>query len=281
VPLRSSKPFLEQRLASSVAETALVSCSSKVSVCIASYNSGHYIDLQLRSILPQLGADDEVVVVDDNSSDDTSDRIRALADPRIRLVLHTQNAGVVRSFEHALCSATGDLLFLCDHDDLWAPEKVQRFREAFHRGSHIQLVMSAVSLIDTDGASFRDKRWDRDGQFRRGFLRNILKNGYQGSAMAIRSSLRDAVLPFPRNRSYLHDAWIGTMNDRMGGGMVFLPEPLLLYRRHQTNVSQKLGLPKRALSRIQLLLDHFLHLLRTRARLQKNAGTPTCPGGEG
>lgn len=248
---------------------------------MTSYNSGYYIVLQLKSILPQLSADDEVVVVDDNSIDDTANRIRALADPRIRLIVHTQNTGLVRSFEDALRAATGDLLFLCDHDDLWAPDKVQRFREAFDQGPHIQLVMSAVSLIDADGKSFRDARWDRDGQFQRGFLRNILRNGYQGSALAIRSGLLATALPFPRNRSYLHDAWIGTLNDRIGGGMVFLPAPLLLYRRYGANVSQKLGLWERVLSRTQLLLDHLRHALGARTRSGKTSAPRASTGGDG
>ncbi len=245
---------------------------------MASYHSGQYIDLQLGSILPQLNENDEVVIVDDNSTDDTPDRIRAFADPRIRLIVHTQNTGVVRSFEDALSAATGDFLFLCDHDDLWAPDKVQRFREAFDQGPHIQLVMSAVSLIDANGDSFQDARWDRNGQFQRGFLRNILKNGYQGSALAIRSGLLARVLPFPRNRSYLHDAWIGTLNDRISGGMVFLPEPLLLYRRHRTNVSHKLGLRGRMQSRTQLFLDHLRHALAGRGCSTRALATRVSTG---
>ena len=234
---------------------------------MAAYNSGHYIDLQLGSILPQLGVDDEVVIVDDNSTDGTPDRIRSLGDPRIRLIVHAHNRGVVRSFEDALRAAGGDLLFLSDHDDLWAPDKVRRFQEAFSQGPHIQLVMSAVSLIDADGAPFQDLRWDRGGQFQRGFLRNVLKNGYQGSALAIRAGLLPAVLPFPRSRGYLHDVWIGTLNDRLGGGMVFLPDSLLFYRRHRTNVSHRLDLRQRVLSRAQLLWDHLRHVLsRRRAR---------------
>lgn len=80
--------------------------------------------------------------------------------------------------------------------------------------------------------------------------------------MAIHADLAKAVLPFPHNRRYLHDVWIGTSNDRQGGGMVFLPTPLLFYRRHNSNVSRKLGLWERILSRMQLLLDHIHAMLR-------------------
>lgn len=56
-----------------------------VSVCMATYNGSDYIREQLDSILPQLNDDDEIVISDDHSSDDTIERIKALGDPRIKI----------------------------------------------------------------------------------------------------------------------------------------------------------------------------------------------------
>ncbi len=262
---------VRQQFGDRLAATALPARQPKVSVCMASYNSGHYIELQLRSILHQLSDGDEVVIIDDNSTDDTRDRIRAFADPRIRLIEHAVNMGVTRTFEQALRTATGDLLFLSDHDDIWAPDKVELFREAFAQGPDVQIVMSAVSLIDSEGVPFRNKRYDKDGRFQRGFLRNVLKNDYQGSALAMRSDLLATLLPFPPDRTYLHDAWIGTLNDRMRGGMVFLSTPLLLYRRHGANVSRRMTLWERVFSRAQLFLDHLMRAFSHRGRVQNGS----------
>jgi GT2 family glycosyltransferase len=247
---------VREHLGDALEQTALPARAPKISVCMAAYNGGRYVDLQLGSILPQLGPGDEVVIVDDCSKDDTRERIRAFGDGRIRLIEHAVNQGVVRTFEDALRSATGDILFLSDDDDLWAPDKVRRFMEAFARDEAVQLVVSAVALIDPEGKPFRDARWDRDGRFRRGFVRNVLKNQYQGSAMALRSSLLRSVLPFERGRSYLHDTWIGTVNDRTGGGLVWLAEPLLLYRRHPGNFSRRLSRWAQIRLRLELLWDH-------------------------
>ena len=156
-----------------------------------------------------------------------------------------------------LRNATGDILFLSDDDDLWAPDKVARFMAAFAQGEQVQVVMSAVALIDPAGKPFRDPRWDRNGRFTRGFWRNVLKNQYQGSAMAFRATLLGSVLPFKRQRTYLHDVWIGTVNDRERGGLVYLPEPLLLYRRHPGNFSRKLSRWAQVRLRLQLLGDHL------------------------
>ncbi|MFT4114372.1 glycosyltransferase [Silvibacterium sp.] len=276
--IRLFRETVHQHLAGGLSTTALSPRHPKVSVCMASYNAGHYIDMQLQSILLQLDTNDEIVIIDDNSTDGTPDRIRTFADPRIRLIVHTRNAGVIRTFEQALRTATGDILFLSDHDDIWAPDKVQLFREAFGQGPHVQLVMSAISLIDAEGIPFRNRRWDKDGKFQRGFLRNIVKNNYQGSSLALRSNLLAPLLPFPTDRKYLHDAWIGTLNDRLHGGMVFLQKPLLLYRRHATNVSQNLTLKERILGRTQLLMDHLWHAIRCRPLLRKTSSGSSSLG---
>ena len=79
---------------------------------MAAYNGGAFVEAQLHSILAQLKPQDEVVIVDDGSTDDTLQRIAQIGDARIRLLRHEKNAGVVATFEDALRSATGDVLFL-------------------------------------------------------------------------------------------------------------------------------------------------------------------------
>lgn len=237
--------------------TALPGRTPRISVCMAAYNAGTYLDAQLHSVLAQLGPDDELVVVDDCSTDGTRERIQGYGDSRIRLILHATNQGVASTVEDAARAATGDLLFFSDNDDIWPRDKVARFREAFAHDKRTLLVMSAVQLIDSTDRPFYDPQFDRNGRFVRGFWRNLLKNGYQGSAMALRKDLLAVVLPFPPHRRYMHDAWIGTVNDRIGGGMVFLPERLLLYRRHDKNVSQHMSPFKQLQARLQLLWDHI------------------------
>ena len=98
----------------------------KISFCMATYNGERFVVEQLASILPQLAPEDEVVVIDDKSSDSTSELVAGFGDARIRLIEHQERQGVVCSFEDAVRSASGDILFLCDQDDIWAPDKVSR-----------------------------------------------------------------------------------------------------------------------------------------------------------
>jgi glycosyltransferase involved in cell wall biosynthesis len=228
---------------------------------MASYNGGAFVEAQLHSILSQLKPSDEVVIVDDGSTDDTFERVRKINDGRVRLLRHEHNAGVVATFEDALRSANGDVLFLCDDDDVWAPTKVRKFVDEFERQPDVEVVLSRVSMIDENGQPLPDSRINRRGRFSAGFWRNLYMNHYQGSAMAIRSPLLGRVLPFPLRKSFLHDAWIGTRNDLMGGKAAFLDEDLLYYRRHGKNASHTKSFTKQIRTRVELLVAHLVYAL--------------------
>src|SRR5271154_3853296 len=78
-----------------------------VSVCMAVYNGAQYIREQVASILPQLGRDDEIVAVVDESQDASVAIIEDFHDERIHIIRLTENRGVVRAFERASREASG------------------------------------------------------------------------------------------------------------------------------------------------------------------------------
>ncbi|MGA8742948.1 MAG: glycosyltransferase [Terracidiphilus sp.] len=234
----------------------------RISACMAAYNGGTFVEVQLQSILSQLSPQDEVVIVDDGSTDDTLDQIARIGDARVRVLRHERNAGVVATFEDALRSATGKILFLCDDDDIWAPTKTRRFLNTFESRPDVGIVTSRVRMIDEFDRPLPDSRINRRGRFLPGFWRNLFMNHYQGSAMAMRASLLGRVLPFPARKVFLHDAWIGTRNDLLGGRTVFIDEDLLFYRRHLNNASHTKSLLRQVQTRVELLLAHLVSAFR-------------------
>ena len=97
----------------------------KISVCMASYNGERFIENQMASILCQLSEDDEVIVVDDKSTDGTIQILKNFNDDRIKINCNAQNMGANTSFQKALSLATGRYIFLSDQDDVWYENKVQ------------------------------------------------------------------------------------------------------------------------------------------------------------
>lgn len=239
-----------------------------VSVCMAVRNGANFIAEQIASILPQLREDDQVVIVDDASCDNTVGIIEQFRDARIRVVHQQQNCGVVRSFGRALQEVRGDIIFLSDHDDLWAPNKVKKFLEVFEAQPNVSLVISDVFIIDAQGRRTAGPRFG-SRKFHVGILANLIRNRYQGSAMAFRRSILDYCLPFPGDIP-IHDVWIGLVNQFVGEA-AFIPEPLLLYRRHGKNDSpdRHAPIPQMVRWRWALLRNLFRLYLRRIAFRQR------------
>ena len=105
----------------------------------------------LPSALGQGGVEIEVVVVDDGSTDQTPDELRASSDPRLRLVRHEQPRGVARARNAGLASARAEWVAFLDDDDLWAPEKL-RVQLAAARARGASFVYSGAAAVTEDRA---------------------------------------------------------------------------------------------------------------------------------
>ena len=92
-----------------------------ISVCMASYNGAIFIKQQAVSILNQLGLEDELIISDDGSKDNTLEILASLNDSRIKIYHHSAPHGVVSNFENAIKHASGDYIFLSDQDDICVP----------------------------------------------------------------------------------------------------------------------------------------------------------------
>jgi glycosyltransferase involved in cell wall biosynthesis len=206
----------------------------KISVCMATYNGERFIHEQLASILGQLRDADEVVIVDDASTDGTLAIVESFGDERIRIVRQPQNRGVLQTFNRALDEASGDIIFLSDQDDVWRTDKVLKIKEVFSSGSDVTLVISDARIIDGRGEIIAET-WFKSGKFHPGAWQNFVRNRYLGCAMAFRRSVLEYCLPFPADVPQ-HDMWIGIVN-QLVGKTEFIDEPLMSYRRHERNIS--------------------------------------------
>ena len=204
-----------------------------VSVAMTTYNGGRYLEDQLVSVLSQLQANDELIVSDDGSDDGTRQCLDALAaaDPRVT-VLDGLRQGVVKNVEHAIKACKGDLIFLCDQDDVWHPKKRELVENAFQSGA--LLVMHDARIIDRDGNELAPS-FMAAHRSKPGFVRNILRNSYIGCCMAFSKELLPLILPFPDDIP-MHDQWIGLQAEKQKR-TIWLSEPLLDYRRHGENVT--------------------------------------------
>ncbi|WP_230341932.1 glycosyltransferase family 2 protein [Methylobacillus arboreus] len=238
---------------------------------MATFNGSCFVEAQLRSILPQLNDDDEILISDDGSVDNTLDIITSIQDERIKIVNHNGNLGVVKNFECALSHASGEYIFLCDQDDIWLPNKVDRCLQVL--ADHL-LVVSDCRVVDKNlnelHPSFFGLRKSSEG-----VVKNLYKNSYLGCCMAFRKELLAYALPVPEHVP-MHDMWLGLLANCVGK-VKFLPEALMLYRRHDKNASptaqkSNFSVYQQLIYRIRLsfLLIKRLVLLHSQRKLIKS-----------
>ncbi len=212
-----------------------------ISVCLAAYNGEKMIEKQLRSIVDQLSEQDEVIIVDDESSDQTVACLKQFAQTTsvpLLIIENTKNLGPVKSFERALSTAKGEIIFLSDQDDEWFPDKVSAVMQAF-ADKKVQLVVHDAKVITIEGKVLAES-WNQynSNHLQQGIFGNLIKNAYTGSMMAFRSSLVQASLPFPKQLE-MHDQWFFLVAKRQHMKIVTIAEPLMYYIRHVQNVTGK------------------------------------------
>lgn len=203
-----------------------------ISVCIATYNGGAFIKRQLYSILPQLGENDEVVIADDGSTDDTLPIIESLNDKRIKIIEGPHRHSPIWNFERALKAAKGDYIFLSDQDDEWMPNKVKVTLPYLKTAD---CVVSDNIVIDDEDHIISDSFYKLNGTRNGKFYNLLIKNGYLGCCMAFNRKVLDKSLPFPHHTP-MHDIWIGNVA-AFHYTVQFIPEKLIKFCRHGDNAS--------------------------------------------
>lgn len=121
----------------------------RVCVVITSYNYGQYLAGAVASVVDQLRPDDEVIVVDDGSTDDTAAVCAALPDGV--QVLHQANQGVAAARNNGIAATDCDYVICLDADDQLAPGYVQVCRDALASDRALGLAYTGLGLLDAQG----------------------------------------------------------------------------------------------------------------------------------
>jgi len=232
-------------------------------VCLATYNGEKYIDEQLSSILTEIDAEDEVIIVDDKSSDNTIELIKRINDKRIKIFENDVNKGVNVTFERAISLSNGDIIFLADQDDIWIKGRIQTMTTAL---IHACLVSSNFDCFDDAGNSYKEFESKIDAKNSKKYFRNIIdiflgKKNYYGCAMAFRKEIIPVILPFPPFIES-HDLWIAKAANLIKSNIHI--DDFTLHRRiHGNNISivnRKIGY--KLWSRIIFFVSIFIIIKR-------------------
>lgn len=201
-----------------------------ISVCIATYNGEKYIKKQLESILPQLSDKDEIIISDDNSTDNTIQIIKNIHDERIKIFNNPASAGYAQNFANALNHSKGDYIFLSDQDDTWVETKIETMMPYFKEGYN--LITHNAHVINEHGEMEDKSWWEYAGlDLNQNLLQNLYLNAYSGCMMAFDRALLNNLLPIPQSIEQ-HDQWLYIVAKLHKKKIKILDENLMNYRRH-------------------------------------------------
>lgn len=206
-----------------------------VSVIITSYNYGRFLAEAIESVMRQTWRPDEVVVVDDGSTDDTAEVAARYAAEGVRYV-YKENGGASSARNTGIRESSGELIAFLDADDVWLPQKIARQAEHLLRHPEVALVTGSEWEVDSAGR----KVWllKRKGIASGSIYPQILVENMVGTTslvMVRRECLRqvglfDEALEIAQD----WDLWIRIARAHRVG---VLEEPLIDYRRHGGSLS--------------------------------------------
>ncbi len=224
-----------------MSESSILANNHKISVALTTYNGQDYIKEQLYSIINQSLSPYEIIICDDNSTDETLTIVETIAKShtQIKIYPNKANLGINLNFQKAISLCTGDYIALSDQDDIWRPAKLMTqlasllvFKDNNDKGL---LSLHDLSTISSTGDLQLQSIYKNRTKSIQPRSTLLFANNYWGCTMMFNNALKNIILPFPKE-IHAHDHWIA-LNAYCCGQIITIEEPLIQYRRHDKNIS--------------------------------------------
>ena len=207
----------------------------KVSVIIPTYNNAQYLNDAIASVLNQTYTNYEIIVIDDGSSDHTSEIVEKYQD-KISYI-YQENQGVSAARNKGISLAKGEFIAFLDADDLFMAHKLEKQVEVFEQQPELGIVNSGFRLIRADGKFIADiKRWETIPDLT--IETWILCKPVLPSAMMFRKTWLEKVNGFDTRWFFSEDIDLVFRLIAQGCQGKWLPQVTTYYRRHDRNATE-------------------------------------------
>lgn len=226
-----------------------------VNIIMCTYNGGKYIEEQLQSIVDNTENDWKIFVFDDQSTDNTLEIIyqfEKIYPDKITVNINNIRKGAIVNFlssiyDIGLKMKDNDFIMLCDQDDIWNPNKIQKTKNGMNElisvyGNNMPLlVCTDVTVVDDRMNTINDsfRRMNHYSIKRLDFSHLIMENKVQGCTTMINKSMALMLSRMP-DRVVMHDGWMAFVASAFGK-IKYIDEPTMKYRQHGSNVQGSLG----------------------------------------
>lgn len=211
------------------------------SVALCTYNGEKYLAEQLDSILCQSIAVDKIVVCDDGSTDTTKSILldyQRKFPAVFQLFFNDSNLGYIKNFEKAISLCSGDLIFLCDQDDIWFKNKVETILSTAKQNPTKNIFAHRIEILKPNHEVQNISFWNIEG-FNKNWENDLLlqyllfnRNVFPGMSLALTKNAKKMYLPLQTpHKKIIHDYEIILKSCRDHSFML-MDLTLTLYRMH-------------------------------------------------
>jgi glycosyltransferase involved in cell wall biosynthesis len=239
-----------------------------ISILISVYNGAKFLDELLISILSQMSDKDELLIYDDESTDNSIEILNKYCKTiyqdfqsfsPIQLEFNGIQERITYNYLSLILLSNKKTVVLVDQDDIWLPNKLEIIRKF----SEFDLLVHDAIVVNTDRQLIHPSYINTIGNFSKSLLKNVYKNRFLGCCMAFK---RETIFPFiPKTikQYYYHDQIIGLA--LLKKNVKFHYPPLIEYRRHPNNVTTTVKKSNRS---IKTIIAHRLFLLTMIAKFK-------------
>ena len=129
----------------------------KISVVIPSYNRAHTIVKAIESVQSQSYPVDEIIIVDDSSTDNTGQIVKSIDDDRIKYFYLEKNNGAAGARNYGVSQTRNDIIAFLDSDDVWHHDKIEKQIALKNENPHLRLIYTAyVRIYDSSEEIYPD-----------------------------------------------------------------------------------------------------------------------------
>lgn len=236
----------------------------KFSILSPSYNHQKYVRFFIESVLNQTEQDFELIIVDDNSTDNNVEEIKKFKDERIILIQHEYNQGINAGLNSAFARARGKYVIFMATDDMFAPNYLEVTSKYMDEHPECDVYYSSLRQIDENNEPIKErpnayslKQWSKFEFLKRAFTKG---NYLTSPGMTMRYEAFKRLCPLDLSIIQYQD-YAMHIKLLIKGEIYVSTEKLIDYRiiSSQTNVSAKSSLVlNREKMEVEKLLNSFL-----------------------
>lgn len=206
----------------------------RTSIVLSTYNGEKYIIEQLESLKNQTISPSEVLIFDDGSTDKTvklaKNYINANKLNHWQVIVNGQNKGWRKNFMDGMWHSTGEIVFPCDQDDIWLPDKVEKMTAIMMQHPEIQLLVSNYIEFFDDGKTNVGPWKNEGGVHQLPLKKNYMSVDAPGCVYCIRRDLLDESKKYWR-KQFGHDTILWRMAE-LAHSLYVIKEPTIKWRKH-------------------------------------------------